>query len=144
MAVAGTPIIGRGGEFAISSDGVTYTKVGGVTTTSADFNVEEVDVTDYDSAGFKEIILGDKSGEVTLNLIYEEDADAQITLANAFWNGTKMYGRLRPQTGNTKVEIKGQFYVTSWPMDIPENSKMAQTVKIKFTGTITFDRDQTT
>lgn len=136
--MAGTTIIGRGGEIAISTDGgTTFNKLGGVVKIASNFQIVEVDSTDMDSNGYVELILGDMSGEYSLDLNYEED-DAQQTVArNAYWNRSKWKYRLRPQTGSGKIQVTSDGWITVWPIDIPENSKQTQSAKIKTTGTIT-------
>jgi predicted secreted protein len=136
--MAGTTIIGRGGEIAISTDGgTTFNKLGGVVKISASFSIDEVDSTDMDSNGFKELILGDMGGEYSLDLNYEEDDAQQIVARNAYWNRSKWKYRVRPQTGTGKIQVTSDGWLTQWPIDIPENSKLTQQAKIKTTGTIT-------
>ena len=91
------------GELAVSAAGSAYTVVGGMTDASLSNSRGKIDVTDWDSAGWKESLPG--FGELSLSFThnYDEAEAGQSIIRTAAQTGAQLYFRYRPAGDLTGV-----------------------------------------
>jgi predicted secreted protein len=134
---------GFNGKLAVSAAGGAYTDVGGVTEAAISNARGKIDVTDWDSGGWKENLAG--FGELTLTFTHnydEADAGQDIirTAANA---GTQLYFRFRAVGDSSGVgdEIIAKYLMDSY--DAPNNPNegaVTASASCSSTGTPTFQQ----
>lgn len=129
-----------GAKLAISTDGGTvYTAIGGVQDARLVVNREEIEVTDHDSAGWKEYIAG--NGDITLEVTanYEEgDAGQDLILDNIeVDDGTLRHFRFRPK--GTDIGVNEEWidmagFVTGSPISTPTGGANTFNFSIRVSG----------
>jgi len=119
-------LAGKSGSVYIGAN-----KVAEITQWSVDLKADNIDVTNFDSNGWKEFIQGLKewSGSFEGNF-KPTDTNGQQALINAYMNGTTVSLELRIDT--TK-KIAGTVYIETIGIEAPIDDK--QTFKCDFTGT---------
>jgi predicted secreted protein len=117
--------------------GAGPTKVAGIASVKFGSTAKEVDVSDFDSAGFEEYLVGLIGGGVTASGSYESaDASGQVALRTSFLAGTAIACEVRWTATTPKVAFSG--LVTSFNIDASVTDKIGVEITIKPTGTLTF------
>jgi len=131
---------GFDGKLAVSAAGSVYTDVGGVTEVGFSHARGKIDVSDWDSSGWKENLVG--FGEITLSFTHnydEADAGQDIirTAANA---GSQLYFRYRPggDGSGTKDEMIGKYMLDSYEDSSPNEGAVTSSGSASSTGAPTF------
>ena len=134
---------GFDGKLAVSAAGSVYTDVGGVTECSIGTATGKIDVSDWDSAGWKENLVG--LSELTLSFTHNYDeADAgQDILRTAANAGTQLYFRFRPAgTGSGSLdEIIALYLIDSYDApSSPNEGAVTGSASCSSTGAPTFQQ----
>ena len=131
------PQEGRLGTAEISTDGNTYTAIGGASSINWDPSMKDLDTTDNDSGVFEESIPGRMSAKCDVDTNFEQGDAGQAAVATAFYARAKRYWRFRPTVGSGLVEYKGQGYLTGAPVNVPGEKQVTFKFSVKMTGTFT-------
>jgi predicted secreted protein len=124
-------IVGYGGGVYL---GDTPTKVAEIASWSLDTDAEDIDITSFDSNGWRERMQGIKewSGSFEGNF-KPEDTTGQAALINAWLNGQKV--KLELQV-NQNVKFTGEAYITL-SIETPVDDKASFSVDFSGTGPLT-------
>lgn len=124
------------------SSGGTLTKIANATSNSFDITSDMIDVTNKDSAGWKEFITGEKGYTMSIDGIFEENVSIgsgreswQDLLLN-LTNGTLV---TIVMTSNVTDDIKltGSAYFSNLNLTAPNNDKATFTATLQGTGELT-------
>jgi len=130
---------GRVSKFAVSTNGSSYTDVGGVQDVSWPKSRDVAEVTDKDSGGNKQYLSGHADSTISVNGNYDE-ADAGLDIVSAsYLAGSTIYFRLRPggnASGVGKEEI-AQGIITSYEISSPNQDKISYSFEVQVTGGVT-------
>lgn len=128
-------IVGRNAAVAISTDGVTYTTIGKVTSASLTLNTATADYTNNDSSGWTEAAPTDKSGSMSFGFKFDPaDSGQEACLAAA---GLTRYFRFRPSVGSGIEQWVGQGILTDFTIDTATSEVEDGSGSVTFTGAIT-------
>ena len=124
MAVTGT-----GGAVKLSAN-----KVAEISNWSLDLGADDIDITSFDSNGWKEYLAGLKewSGSIEGNL-KTDDTDGQKAILNAWLNGTKLSFTFEVSSG---VSFQGEAFVKP-SIEVPVDDKASFSCDITGTGALT-------
>lgn len=124
MAVTGT-----GGAVKLSAN-----KVAEISNWSLDLGADDIDVTSFDSNGWKEYLAGLKewSGSIEGNL-KTDDTNGQKAILNAWLNGTKLSFTFEVSSG---VSFQGEAFVKP-SIEVPVDDKASFSCDITGTGALT-------
>lgn len=124
MAVTGT-----GGAVKLSAN-----KVAEISNWSLDLGADDIDVTSFDSNGWKEYLAGLKewSGSIEGNL-KTNDTNGQKAILNAWLNGTKLSFTFEVSSG---VSFQGEAFVKP-SIEVPVDDKASFSCDITGTGALT-------
>lgn len=137
-------VTARIGKIAVSADDVTYTDLGGLT----DYDLtrtdgETIDVTDFDSNGWKEHLVGLAGGSASFTLNWDEADAGQDIVRTANSARTQIYYRIRPAgDASGAVEYIWQGTITSFGISGAVDGKVELSFDVEFTGEAT-EQDQT-
>lgn len=133
-------VLGRSGLLAISSDGIAYTTIGGITDMNLDNAMSLAEVTDHDAAPTQ--FLGDRpsaTGGASGN--YDEADAGQAMLWTAIGaglaGGPLYYFRYRPETGGGKAQYIFQAIVTGDRLSSPNTGKAPFELEFQVSGGVT-------
>lgn len=131
--------IARTGQVGISTTGSggTYNAIAGVTSTSLAVAHDEIDATDFDSAGYKAREYGESSYTVNVTANLDEADVAQAALLSAFYNKTKFHVRYRPNVGSGSLQYVFQAVITSFDVALDRNAMAVATMTLVSDGSIT-------
>lgn len=104
-----------------------WTKIGGATDATIDMSGEGIDVTDKDSAGWAESLIGIKSAEISSEHFMLENDVGYAELEDAYLNDTMLDLRFHISTSKF---FRGLFQVTK--LSIKGPLKEAGTVSVSF------------
>jgi len=110
-----------------------WTKVGGQSEATLTLSAGTIDVTDKDSQGWEEALLGNRSAELEFDAFLIEDDDGYEALKTAFLGGTELDLRL---TTPTKT-YRGKFILTELPIESPGDDAATVSFSLKANGAIT-------
>ena len=124
MAVTGT-----GGAVKLSAN-----KVAEISNWSLDLGADDIDITSFDSNGWKEYLAGLKewSGSIEGNL-KTDDTNGQKAILNAWLNGTKLSFTFEVSSG---VSFQGEAFVKP-SIEVPVDDKASFSCDITGTGALT-------
>jgi len=97
-------ITARSGKLDVSTDGVTYTDIGGIKDYDLSYDGGTIDVTDFDSAGWTELLAGIRSASISLTMNYDEADAGQDKIRTGNENGSILYWRIRPRGDGTGLQ----------------------------------------
>lgn len=86
----------RLGKLAVSTDGVSYSDVGELTSCNISFDKDRADATSYDDSGYKNEVAVLQMATVSGEGNYDETDAGQVILLTALNNQTAIYFRWRP------------------------------------------------
>ena len=130
---------GFDGKLAVSAAGSVYTDVGGVTECSLSTAHGKIDVTDWDSAGWKENLVG--LSELTLSFThnYDEADTGQDIIRTANESPAQLYFRYRPMgDGSTQREVIAKYNIDSYEDSSPNEGAVTSSASCSSTGAPTF------
>lgn len=110
-----------------------WTKVGGQGDATLTRSAATIDITDKDSQGWEEALLGNRSAELEFDAFLIEDDTGFATLEEAFENGTEVDLRLTTPA-NT---YRGMFLITDMPIEAPKDDAATISFSLKANGAIT-------
>ena len=120
-------------QIQLSFDGgSTYNNLPKLSDLSPDFTADEIDVSNHDTAGWKEYLAGLLDGSVSLEYFLIDSDDAvQTALETAFLAKTTFKAKIRPKVGAGLREYRGDFVCTSLSQTGPttEGYKVSATLK---------------
>lgn len=124
MAVTGT-----GGAVKLSAN-----KVAEISNWSLDLGADDIDITSFDSQGWKEYLAGLKewSGSIEGNFD-STDTNGQKAILNAWLNGTKLSFTFEVSSG---VSFQGEAFVKP-SIEVPVDDKASFSCDITGTGALT-------
>jgi predicted secreted protein len=118
---------GFNGKIYISTDGgSTYNPIGEADDMKLSIKQDDMEVTSFDSAGWKEFIPGLKEWEADTSAMYLYSNTGQDALYNALVNNSVVKLRLLPKTGTGNKGYQGDAFVTSWEI----NNKVSDAVSL--------------
>lgn len=128
------PIAGKSGSLYV---GATPNKVAEISNWSLDLGAENIDVTTFDSNGWKEYLAGLKewSGSAGGNFKFT-DTNGQQAIYNAWLNGTTLAVELR--LGTTSPKFTGTVLITGISVESPVDDKAAINFDFQGTGALTY------
>ena len=110
-----------------------YTTIGGMRTTSFKFNNGEIDATDKDSAGWRELIEGGvRSMEVSADGIFKDTAAEETLRADAFAGRINDY-RIVAGNGDS---FEGLFQIASYARGGKHEGEETFTVSLRSAGPV--------
>jgi predicted secreted protein len=115
----GTDVKGRSGKLAVSADGITYTALGGVSDVTFSSSRGVIEVTDFDSAGWKENLSGIGTMTLSVSLNYNEDDSGQDIVWTANEAGNPLWIRWRPR-GDLVDGVAMQYIFKSYITTLDE------------------------
>ena len=88
----------------VSSDGNTFTNIGHSTSASLSFSLDTPEATSKDSGGYREVIAGTRSIEISFDglVAYDDSVDIDTLLGFAN-NRTKIHARFGTEIGRAHV-----------------------------------------
>lgn len=122
-------------NYAVYSDG---TKIAKSTDASISLNHEPRDITNKDSAGWRELLEGLRSGSASAGGFYAYDAAFGLDDLFAIWTG-RTTTVIKASTGVTADQlITGTAYVTNLEISSPgAEDNVSWTANFEFTGAVT-------
>lgn len=123
------PVAGKGGSLNIGAK-----KVAEIANWSLDLGADDIDITSFDSDGWKEYLAGLKewSGSAEGNF-KPDDTDGQKAILNAWLNGTKVAFKFNV---SSTVVFEGDAFVKP-SIEVPVDDKASFSVDIQGTGALT-------
>lgn len=132
-------IQGRLSTFELDpAGGSSYGAVGKITDSSLSLEADAIDVSNHDSGGHREFLIGFDQGTISLEMNWD-DADAgQEDLLDAWVNKTTFSARFRLQVDSGAHEFTvGTVLVTGLDLDGPNEDQATMSVELQLSGTIT-------
>ena len=122
-------VTGKGGAVKLSAN-----KVAEISNWSLDLGADDIDITSFDSQGWKEYLAGLKewSGSIEGNL-KTDDTNGQKAILNAWLNGTKLSFTFEVSSG---VSFQGEAFVKP-SIEVPVDDKASFSCDITGTGALT-------
>ena len=122
-------IAGKGGSLNIGAN-----KVAEISNWSLDLGADDIDVTSFDSEGWKEYLAGlrEWSGSIEGNFD-STDTTGQKAILNAWLNGTKLSFTFEVSSG---VSFQGEAFVKP-SIEVPVDDKASFSCDITGTGALT-------
>jgi predicted secreted protein len=132
-------VLGRTAKLAVSAVGVTYTPVGGVKDVSNPHSRGTIEVTDNDSAGWKESLNGIGSFTVSVTMNYNEADAGQVIIYTANEAPAALYFRYRPKGDDVGVSKEFIFKanITSVEAGSAVDGAAELTLEAEGTGALT-------
>lgn len=126
---------GRDETLAVSTDGSSYTDVGGLVDVSYSGSADTIDVTDNDSAGWKEHLDGEKSVSISITANWDEADTGLGMILTAFSGGSTLYVRHRPRgDGSGYKEFIGSGTITSFEESQSHDGKAEVSAEWQLSG----------
>ena len=120
-------------QIQLSFDGgSSYNNLPKLSDLSPDFSADVIDVSNHDTAGWKEYLAGLKDGEVSLAYyLIDTDDTVQTALENAYLTHATFKAKIRPKVGSGLREYRGDFCCTKLSQSGPtsEGYKVSATLK---------------
>ena len=124
MAVTGT-----GGAVKLSAN-----KVAEISNWSLDLGADDIDITSFDSNGWKEYLAGLKEWSGSIEGNFDSgDTNGQKAILNAWLNGTKLSFTFEVSSG---VSFQGEAFVKP-SIEVPVDDKASFSCDITGTGALT-------
>lgn len=132
-------IQGRLSNVAIDpAGGSSYVAVGKVTSAGLSLEADAIDVSNHDSSGNREFIIGFTQGSVSLEINWDDSDGSQEDLIDAWVNKSTVSIRFRLQTNSGDHEFTcATVLVTSLDLDGPNEDQATMSVELQLSGTIT-------
>lgn len=130
-------IVGRHAKVAISSDGISYTDIGKVTSASMSLDTDILDETNNDSGGYKESQYGDSQASLDVSFKFNSGDGGQADLFDSYDQKLPRYFRFRPEESAGEIEYSFQGRVSSISMDTETGAVEDGSFTVESTGTIT-------
>ncbi len=139
--VNGTDLLLRVGDSNSNEAIIAYS-----TSCSLEISSDEIDQTNKDSQGWKQIILGTKSWSVSCEALYQNEADSNEDFIDLFDHiagtnsGVKMYVELAVaggSSGDANKYYHGEAYVTALSVNGGTEDQATWSVTLVGTGKIT-------
>jgi TP901-1 family phage major tail protein len=120
----------------------TLTKIANATSNSFDITADMIDVTNKDSAGWKEFITGEKGYTMSIEGIFEEDGSVgagALSWKDVITDLTAGTSVTIVMTSNVSGDIKlsGAAFFSNLNLSAPNNDKATFTATIQGTGALT-------
>lgn len=132
--MATAAIAGHVATLEVSPDGGSnYYAIGELRDWEIRVEVNAIDATSRDSAGWGEEIDGIKRWRGNANAMYLDANTAQDAIWTALTGGTTLKGRFRPKVASGFDQYVGDFRIRNWAPAAPLEDAVA--VDIEFTGT---------
>ena len=130
-------IIGRDADVDVSSDDITYTPVGKVTSAALAINDDLADETNNDSGGYKQTKYADQQAVLSLGFKYDDaDAGQAMLLASKSAKST-LYYRYRPKASAGTKQWKFQANISELSVNAETSAVEDGSATIESTGTVT-------
>lgn len=135
-------IKGSAAKLAASSDGVSYTDVGGVKDISLSHSAGTIDVNDFDQATWDQHLVDRMNAVLNATMNYDEADAGQDLIRTAATTGAQYYFRYRPagDGSGSKDEIILQGTITSMEDTSADGSPAEMSVSVQSTGAVTYQQ----
>jgi predicted secreted protein len=122
-------VTGKGGAVKLGAN-----KIAEISNWSLDLGADDIEITSFDSNGWKEYLAGLKewSGSIEGNL-KTDDTNGQKAILNAWLNGTKLSFTFEVSSG---VSFQGEAFVKP-SIEVPVDDKASFSCDITGTGALT-------
>ena len=122
-------LAGKGGAVKLGAN-----KIAEISNWSLDLGADDIEITSFDSNGWKEYLAGLKewSGSIEGNL-KTDDTNGQKAILNAWLNGTKLSFNFEVSSG---VSFQGEAFVKP-SIEVPVDDKASFSCDITGTGALT-------
>lgn len=122
-------LAGKGGAVKLGAN-----KIAEISNWSLDLGADDIEITSFDSNGWKEYLAGLKewSGSIEGNL-KTDDTNGQKAILNAWLNGTKLSFTFEVSSG---VSFQGEAFVKP-SIEVPVDDKASFSCDITGTGALT-------
>jgi TP901-1 family phage major tail protein len=111
-----------------------WTKVGGQKDASMTPSLDDIDVTDKDSAGWKENLAGNREITIEFDAFLIEDNAGFVEMKKGFWDASPKDLDLRLKTP-TKT-YRGYFRLSEMPIEAPSEEAATVSFSLKSTGEV--------
>ena len=131
MATAGA-WAARIAEVQYSTDDVSYTDIEKARNPRFSGTVDQAESTSNDSSGSKEYVNTHDDGQLTFELIADENATAQQALWTSYLAKTTLYYRLRPRghnAGDYQIKFQGNIQNMEKVLDLGDVAKYSVTIQ---------------
>lgn len=130
------PQIGYAGKIQVAPDASdapgSYAVLGGQSKFTVTLKGEAIDITQFNSAGYRERMLGLKDADISLEFYREPGDTAQSTLLNSLVNGTRVWVQCyQDATHNVVVSC----YCSEFPFEGDPTAANKVSAKLVFDGT---------
>lgn len=122
-----------------STDGVTYDEVGRMTNSSLSISMETRDTSNKDSAGFRELLSGQRSWSLAGDglVVYSLTSADGFHDLFGYWSGrTKLFVKFGSVSGGEK-SYAGQGFITSLDQEAGVEDNATFSFSFEGTGTLT-------
>lgn len=127
----------RLGKLAVSAAGSVYTDVGGIISLDYDEGTDEIDTTDFDSAGNKENVSGENQSTLSASFHRDEADSGQDIIRTAKQAGALLYFRYRPYESAGADQFIFTATITSLKNANARNALVECSMEAKSSGAIT-------
>ena len=110
----------------------TWIKVGGQGDATLTRSMGTIDVTDKDSQGWEEVLIGNRTAELEFDAFLIEDDAGFEALETAFEDRTEVDLRLTTPTQT----YRGKFILTEFPIEAPKDDSATISFTLKANGAI--------
>lgn len=129
-------------ELDVSTDGVSYTSVGGIKDAGLSFGRDKIDVNDFDQPNFHQALSDRVMATLSATMNYDEsDAGQAIIMTN---NGSTLpaalYWKVRPKGDDVGTSKEYIFQADITSLDVPnaDGSPVEMSLTAESTGAITY------
>jgi predicted secreted protein len=129
--------VGKSSKLAVSTDGISYTDVGGLTSVDSDQANDTADTSDFDSAGHKEQVYTFDQNKLSVSGHIDEADTGFDMLLTSLFSKTILYYRYRPETGSGKKQYVFQGLIESLKHSSPHDGVIDYTLDVSSTGAVT-------
>jgi TP901-1 family phage major tail protein len=98
---------------------------------------KQIDVSDHDSVGWEDYLLGLKNWSVDLENVFVEGDASQNALFDAYVAATSLTIEIRPIVGSGKAKFTGSAFVTDWSLNMPNQDAQILKMTLKGAGALT-------
>jgi len=128
------PVAGKSSKLQVSTDDTVYNDVADINSVTFTQNGETVDVTAFDSLGWREFIQGLKGATMTAEGFWNgSDTNGQVAIRNAWANDSALYAKY---LYDGTAGFKGQVKVTSVEVSGAVDGAVTATFDLQITGAV--------
>ena len=123
--------------FSSSDGGSTFQQIAEMTDATLNVEKDPIEVTSFDSAGWREFIDGLKVWSLSGEANFKSNDQSQTDLYNALVDGTTVKIRVRPKQLSGEPEWEGTGEVINFSVEMALDSAVNVPLEIQGTGALT-------